>query len=44
VGSARRTCRYIEAHSQPMEQLHLVSRTAKELEYDFKVVIEAVDG
>jgi hypothetical protein len=39
-----RTCRYIEAHSQPMEQLNVVSRTAKELENDLKVVVDAIDG
>jgi energy-coupling factor transporter ATP-binding protein EcfA2 len=43
-GVYERTCRYIEAHSQPMEQLNVVSRTAKELEDDLKVVVEAIDG
>lgn len=37
------TCRYIEAHSQPMEHLNIV-RTVDELEKDFKVVVAAVDA
>jgi len=43
-GVYERTCRYIEAHSQPMEQLSVVSRAANELEQDFKVVLEAIEG
>jgi hypothetical protein len=39
-----RTCRYIEAHSQPIEQLNVVARTTKELEEDFKIVVDAIDG
>jgi hypothetical protein len=35
-------CRYIEAHSQPLEHLNVV-RTVDELEKDFKAVVDAVD-
>jgi len=36
------TCRYIEAHSQPMEHLNIV-RTVDELERDFQIVLHAID-
>ena len=36
------TCRYIDAHSQPMEHLNIV-RTVDELENDFKSVLEAIE-
>jgi hypothetical protein len=37
------TCRYIEAHSQPIEHLNIV-RTVDELEKDFKTVVAEVDA
>jgi recombinational DNA repair ATPase RecF len=37
------TCRYIEAHSQPMEHLNVV-KTIDELENDFKTVLAAIDA
>jgi hypothetical protein len=36
-------CRYIEAHSQPIERLNIV-RTVDELEKDFKTMVAAVDA
>jgi hypothetical protein len=43
-GVYERTCRYIDAHSQPLEHLNVVSRTAKELDEDFKLVVDAIEG
>lgn len=37
------TCRYIEAHSQPLEHLNVV-RTVDELERDLQSVLQAIDG
>lgn len=38
------SCRYIDSHSQPTEQLNVVPRTVQELEKDFRNVTDALDS